>query len=101
MELLRALVAGVGVAVPIGGLMIAFRKERLTRFDITDAAHLRMEKTISQLDLDMTGFSQQLGAMAAENERRFVPRPEYERTLERIDRHLFDLAQKSRTGRGA
>lgn len=100
LDFLRALAVGVGFAIPIGALMISFHRERITRFDIGDAAHVRMEQAISRLDMDLTGLAQQLAAMAAEHERRFVPRAEFTASIDGINGRLFNLAQEHRTRRG-
>jgi len=113
LDLARMLFMGVGVSIPIGGLMIAFRRERVSRFDLIaarfdrgDVAHAALAAKIEKLGADFDGLTAQIRASDRNNERRFVIREEYAAGIERVESqlailngHLFELAKVGK-GRG-
>lgn len=90
LELGKALAAGVGIAVPLVGAMTYFHSDRKTtsnrRFDVLDT-------TTKRLDNDLTTLVRQLGAQGAEIEKRFMPRPEHDAAIERLDRNIVELTR--------
>lgn len=99
-EIAKAVAAGLGVGLPVIGVVTLFHNERTKRFD-------KIEGTVNRLDADFTGLTRQLGGVVNDVEKRFLPREEHENAINRLDAsinrldsslgtlnsHLFDLAR--------
>lgn len=84
----KAAATGLGIAVPVIGVLWKFHEDRTRR---SDERFDGVDRKVTKLDVDFDGLFKQLAAMEHDVEARFLTKDEHHGAINRLDASIRDL----------